>query len=157
MCIRDRNIRELENLIERIVILKGDGEVTKADLPEKLFEKAYQCSPSITTITNAIHANEFADIGAANAQALMQASASFNRIDNGIGASADLCTDAVNQFVLPNEGIDLKQIINDFENNIIIQALKRTNGNKNKASELLKMNRTTLVEKLKKKNMLELF
>ena len=57
------------------------------------------------------------------------------------------------RFVLPDEGIDLRQIINTFENDILLQALSRTRGNKNKASELLKMNRTTLVEKLKKKNL----
>ena len=32
--------------------------------------------------------------------------------------------------------------------------MARTNGNKNRASELLKMNRTTLVEKLRKRGMI---
>ncbi len=54
-------------------------------------------------------------------------------------------------FELPENGVDLKAIVNSFEDHLLKQALQRTNGNKNKASELLKMNRTTLVEKLKKK------
>ncbi len=54
-------------------------------------------------------------------------------------------------FELPEEGVDLKALVNSFEDHLLKQALQRTNGNKNKASELLKMNRTTLVEKLKKK------
>ena len=54
-------------------------------------------------------------------------------------------------FELPPEGVDLKALVNSFEDHLLKQALMRTNGNKNKASELLKMNRTTLVEKLKKK------
>jgi DNA-binding NtrC family response regulator len=33
------------------------------------------------------------------------------------------------------------------------QALERTRGNKNRAAALLKLNRTTLVEKLKKRGM----
>lgn len=54
-------------------------------------------------------------------------------------------------FTIPDEGIDFKTFVNRFEDQLIRQALQRTNGNKNKASELLKMNRTTLVEKLKKR------
>jgi DNA-binding NtrC family response regulator len=54
---------------------------------------------------------------------------------------------------IPPEGIDLKKVVNDLENNLIMQALQRTNGNKNKAAELLKLNRTTLVEKIKKKKL----
>jgi DNA-binding NtrC family response regulator len=54
-------------------------------------------------------------------------------------------------FELPEDGVDLKAMVNSFEDHLVKQALQRTNGNKNKASELLKMNRTTLVEKLKKK------
>ena len=38
-----------------------------------------------------------------------------------------------------------------FEYNLIAQALERTGGNKNQASRLLGMNRTTLVEKLRKR------
>lgn len=55
------------------------------------------------------------------------------------------------QFELPEAGVDLRELMNNFEDHILKQALGRTGGNKNKASELLRMNRTTLVEKLKKK------
>ncbi|MEK6623776.1 MAG: helix-turn-helix domain-containing protein, partial [Bdellovibrionota bacterium] len=37
----------------------------------------------------------------------------------------------------------------------IVQALERTGGNKNQASKLLRVNRTTLIEKLKKKGMMD--
>ena len=58
------------------------------------------------------------------------------------------------RMVLPNSGVDLKSIVAAFENHLVDQALARTNGNKNRASELLKMNRTTLVEKLRKRGMI---
>jgi len=58
------------------------------------------------------------------------------------------------RMVLPNSGIDLKAVVAAFENHLVDQALARTNGNKNRASELLKMNRTTLVEKLRKRGMI---
>jgi DNA-binding NtrC family response regulator len=38
---------------------------------------------------------------------------------------------------------------------LILQALERTGWNKNRAAAVLRMNRTTLVEKLKKKNLLD--
>ncbi len=58
------------------------------------------------------------------------------------------------RMVLPNSGLDLKAIVDAFENHLIDQALARTGNNKNRASELLQMNRTTLVEKLRKRGMI---
>jgi transcriptional regulator with GAF, ATPase, and Fis domain len=60
----------------------------------------------------------------------------------GSGASLD--------FILPDEGIDLSDVVSDFEKNIIIQALKKSGWIKNRAAKLLNLNRTTLVEKIKK-------
>lgn len=57
-------------------------------------------------------------------------------------------------FDLPDEGVDLRQLLNDLEESMLRQALEKTGWNKNKAATLLSMNRTTLVEKLKKRNML---
>ncbi len=51
---------------------------------------------------------------------------------------------------LPEEGIPLNEVVNEFEKAIIIQALDRTNWIKNRAAKLLQMNRTTLIEKMKK-------
>ena len=53
---------------------------------------------------------------------------------------------------LPDEGVNLKKMVEDFEKEIIIEALEKTNWVKNKAATLLNLNRTTLVEKLKKMN-----
>jgi DNA-binding NtrC family response regulator len=58
------------------------------------------------------------------------------------------------RMVLPNDGVNLKAIVEAFENHLIDQALARTSNNKNRASELLNMNRTTLVEKLRKRGMI---
>jgi DNA-binding NtrC family response regulator len=56
-------------------------------------------------------------------------------------------------FELPDSGVDLKQILSDIEDSLILQAMNRTGGNKNQASKLLTLNRTTLIEKMKKKNL----
>jgi DNA-binding NtrC family response regulator len=43
--------------------------------------------------------------------------------------------------------------VSRFENELITQALQRTHGNKNKAADLLRLNRTTLVEKIKRRRL----
>jgi len=51
---------------------------------------------------------------------------------------------------LPAEGVDLRAVVARLEETLIDQALERTGGNRNAAAQLLGLNRTTLVEKLKR-------
>jgi DNA-binding NtrC family response regulator len=53
---------------------------------------------------------------------------------------------------LPSQGIELRQLLADIESDYIDQALERTDGNRNQAARLLGLNRTTLVEKLRKRS-----
>ena len=55
--------------------------------------------------------------------------------------------------VWSEEGLDFNGLISDFEDRLIRQALERTNGNKKEAAQLLNLKRTTLIEKIKKKNL----
>ena len=52
--------------------------------------------------------------------------------------------------ILPEKGMDLKEVMADFEINMIRQALDRAGGTVVRAAELLGMRRTTLFEKMKK-------
>jgi transcriptional regulator with PAS, ATPase and Fis domain len=52
---------------------------------------------------------------------------------------------------LPDSGINLRNAVESFENQLIRQALERTRWNKKQAANLLGLNRTTLVEMLKRK------
>ena len=52
---------------------------------------------------------------------------------------------------LGEDGINLKETLDDLENRLILDALQRSGGVKNKAAKLLGLNRTTLIEKMKKK------
>ena len=97
------NIRELENLVERMVIVKGSGVLMPSDLP---------------------------------------ASVRTPRPTPARGAPVP---------ELPESGADLKTILEAVEEKMIGEALVRTGGNKNRAAELLGLNRTTLVEKLRRR------
>jgi DNA-binding NtrC family response regulator len=55
--------------------------------------------------------------------------------------------------ILPDGGVCLNSAVEEFENNLIMQALSRSGGNKKEAALLLNLKRTTLIEKLKKKNL----
>ncbi len=52
---------------------------------------------------------------------------------------------------LGEDGINLKEMLDTLENRLIVDALQRAGGVKNKAAKLLGLNRTTLIEKMKKK------
>jgi DNA-binding NtrC family response regulator len=53
-------------------------------------------------------------------------------------------------FSLPEDGIELSEYISTIERELIRQSLERTGGNKGRAAQLLRLKRTTLVEKLKR-------
>jgi transcriptional regulator with PAS, ATPase and Fis domain len=56
----------------------------------------------------------------------------------------------------PEEGIDLSKVVEDFEKKLLFKALQKTSGVKSRAAKLLRINRTTLVEKLKRFNIAEI-
>jgi DNA-binding NtrC family response regulator len=70
---------------------------------------------------------------------------------------ARMCKQPINDSRVPVEigegGIDLKKILDNLENQLIMQALEKAGGVKGKAASLLGLNRTTLIEKMKKKKL----
>jgi len=94
------NVRELKNLMERLVVLKGEGEITADDLPAELKSAGSLDSPGVIEISD--------------------------------------------------EGICLNSAVTEFEKALILQSLEKTKWVKNKAAKLLQLNRTTLVEKIKR-------
>lgn len=53
-------------------------------------------------------------------------------------------------FNFPEYGIDINSVVENMERNLILKALEKTGGIKNRAAKLLGLNRTTLIEKMKK-------
>ena len=159
------NVRELENAIERMTLLHGgNGTLGLADLPPKILRDARRDLVALTAPD--------LDPEASSTDGRIDAGTSNTRmrvVDDGptapaIPSTIDLA-DAIpivlaprtrmlaapEDFLLPDEGLDLRRAVEAFENNLIDQALVRTGGNKNQASMLLGLNRTTLVEKLRKR------
>jgi transcriptional regulator with GAF, ATPase, and Fis domain len=99
------NIRELENLVERIAILSESDEIQVEQLPEYLSQVVR-----------------------------LPSSPMFD-------------------MALPQIGVDFNALVDDYENKLITTALSQTGGNKKAAAKLLGLNRTTLVEKIKKKGL----
>lgn len=56
---------------------------------------------------------------------------------------------------ITEEGINFNDHVSQFEKGILLKALKMSGGVKNRAAKLLNLNRTTLVEKLKRLNIVD--
>jgi len=120
------NIRELGNFIERMVVLSVGSTITLRDLPEKVLgESPKENLPSIEEPENELAPSEMLRAGLQ--QAFFMG--------------------------LPAGGLNLKSAVEEFERGLIVEALDKTNWVKNKAAGLLELNRTTLVEKIKKMNL----
>ncbi len=96
------NVGELENLIERLSVLVGEGEIDVHHLPDSI-----RAEPALRTWAPRV----------------------------------------------PSTGLDFNDVVTRFENDLIAQALDQTNWNKNRAAGLLGLNRTTLLEKIKKRGL----
>lgn len=53
---------------------------------------------------------------------------------------------------IPENGLSFSAMVNKFERDLLLKALDKTGGVKNRAAKLLNLNRTTFVEKLKRLN-----
>ncbi len=129
------NIRELKNVLERACILFNKKTVTKSNVLENLLRLKVPTSEE-------------------EQKALWDATQDLSEIDKDNNESKS-------NSPLPHpkhyadwfdffDDIDLRVYLRDVEIVLIESALKRSDGTVSKASELLKINRTTLIEKMKK-------
>ena len=98
------NVREMENVIERVVALTDGNVIDRQDLPPQI-------------------------AGTLNENGLLPA------------------------FRIPEEGLDLTETMAHLERHLIQQAMERSQSIKARAASLLNINRTTLVEKIKRYGM----
>jgi sigma-54 specific flagellar transcriptional regulator A len=141
------NVRELANLIERMLIMYGDQIVDVAELPSKyqhIDAESYQPQyPEELQERDAINAL-FADYDLE--ESATGVTTTLNSIDN----DNDNDNKALIVGDLPAEGINLKDYLAELEVSLIEQALAKHDGVVARAAETLGMRRTTLVEKMRK-------
>lgn len=92
------NVRELQNIVERMAVLKRNGYIDLEDLPEKLYNTEDREGENIPL-----------------------------NIEKGYDT-----------------------LVSEFEKTLIMKALQETQGVKSKAAQVLNINRTTLIEKMKR-------
>lgn len=118
------NVRELANLVERLAILHPYGVIGVNELPKKF---------------------RYMD-GLDDNDAFVSA---LPDVTQGEGRLAGVDSPAL----LPVNGLDLREYLQDLECSLIQQALDDANGVVARAAEKLNIRRTTLVEKMRKYNL----
>lgn len=141
------NVRELGNLIERLSILCPNRKVDITDLPPK-----YRPADVIEDLMQMPDAQMLEPVLLADADAADDDGSGFDEREALTVFTQDDSAEALAQ--LPAEGLDLRDHLFTIERNLIRQALNRAGGTVAHAARLLKLRRTTLVEKLRKFEML---
>jgi sigma-54 specific flagellar transcriptional regulator A len=148
------NVRELLNLVERLRVCVTGPRITIGDLPAAFRGPA--APPSVNTST----------VGAANVSIPPMNIEPTTRVMDDLGSRLqirgvnDTDDDAarverdglfVEHAPRPLLPVNLTELLRDLENEYIDAALEQTRGNRQAAAALLGLQRTTLVEKLKRR------
>jgi sigma-54 specific flagellar transcriptional regulator A len=121
------NIRELENLLERLSVVSPGADLDAQDLPER-----YR-APAMGTVETA------PPMGPVFAAPEVPA------------ADRDQASDTQRlRVALPDSGLCLKSVLIQMERDLVTQALNRSDGVVSRAARLLNLGRTTLLEKMRK-------
>jgi sigma-54 specific flagellar transcriptional regulator A len=134
------NVRELSNLIERMIIMFGEQVVNVSELPAKYrhidveeYQPAYPDELQERDAINELFAGFDYDDDEEDTTSFDDEPKGESVVD-----------------VLPNEGLNLKEYLADLEVSMINQALDKNDWVVARSAELLGMRRTTLVEKMRK-------
>jgi sigma-54 specific flagellar transcriptional regulator A len=141
------NVRELANLLERLAILFPAQTVTAADLPDRYRSTGavgwFGSGVRVAATASATLLDELleeGDVGAVHT----------GRERAVVEEGAPTVTAALSHHELPRGGMDLKDHLSAIEIGLIRKALLEADGTVAEAARLLRMRRTTLVEKLRK-------
>ena len=137
------NVRELENVMERLSILTDGDIVQPDDMPPKILERL----------------GDIGDLADDAADAAPEAFAPDNSTPGAATVAQDQTETPAGWLVWPvladleRAGMDLKTFLDTAESRLMNEALAKAGNVKNLAAEFLGIKRTTLIEKLKKRNM----
>ena len=141
-------MRELSNLIERMIIMYGEQVVNVGQLPLKYrhldvddyqpeYPEELQEREAINELFSGFDYDDDEDD-----------TATLTCEQDSAGSAQGKTVD-----LLPNDGLNLKEYLAELEVSLIKQALDKNDWVVARSAELLGMRRTTLVEKMRKYNL----
>jgi DNA-binding NtrC family response regulator len=136
-----------------LVVLNEKGVITEDEIPDKYFKnsdinKTYYLEKGLNLNQNDNNINNIKKH--TEIKTAIDNSASNNNIGGKIDNHNNNNNNLINTLDLSINPINLKNEVEQFELNLIKQALEISNGVKDKAAKILGINRTTLIEKLKR-------
>ncbi|HEY0802285.1 MAG TPA: helix-turn-helix domain-containing protein, partial [Steroidobacteraceae bacterium] len=131
------NVRELSNLLERLAILFPAQTITAADLPDR-----YRGTAAVGWLGSEVRIDARPESA--------ETSGNSRETVAPVLESAEPILYEMLDAALPRGGIDLKDHMSAIEIGLIRKALEEADGTVAGAARLLRMRRTTLVEKLRK-------
>ncbi len=162
LCPWPGNVRELANLVERLSIVTAGRVADMNDLPVK-----YRPADWSAQWVAPQFANEIAALDTTVAErllldgdvlppgtALLPSTTVVVDYDTDEEAVEKNAAADDRLSALPQEGIDLRAHLTNIERKLVVQALERSQGVVAHAARLLGLRRTTLVEKLRKLDLL---
>lgn len=162
------NVRELGNLIERLSVINGERKVEVMDLPTRyrdgFREPLSPFGAEKIVSTDAAVAERVSDTLIERTMIHRRLPEAFaERLENKNASQGSLVPDSAVLYDdgardtegLPAEGIDLRAHLSAIEYRLIAKALERSGGTVAHAARLLRLRRTTLVEKLRRLSMAE--
>ncbi|MDQ3180625.1 MAG: sigma-54 dependent transcriptional regulator [Acidobacteriota bacterium] len=140
------NVRELQHVIERAILLCKGGRIVNLNIPKNLentisFAGISKNENVFNSGTITSEENLIAGVGE---RQLFQTGLSEDELFEKIGKFI------VEKLPEPKEGTDQKDVFNSLENVVVSAALKRTNGNKQAAANLLGLYRPRLYGMIKR-------
>lgn len=144
------NVRELSNLIERLLILHPNEVIDIAELPPKYRGADKEAGPGDerSALLDAF-SSDFNESADESEEVALADQSPIELPDLPIIEGEDDLAKAFTP-ALDSNGINLKDLVSNVEISMIKQALSQCDGVVAKASEVLGLRRTTLVEKMKK-------
>ena len=127
------NVRELENLVQHMSILYSGKTIYPEHLPQKYLAAIDLSKLPTTAYDSRVSQPSMIDTATERAELLAPLAPTLPRFD------------------FDNGPVNFNELVNSFEKELILEAMKRSSGNKKEAARLLNLKRTTLLEKIKKK------
>jgi transcriptional regulator with PAS, ATPase and Fis domain len=141
------NVRELQHVIERAILLSKGGRISELNIPKNLDGSISFASLSTNrNILNAISHSDSKKTGNGT---------DSNSLLNTKDLSGEALFEEIGKFIVeklpePSDVAEQSDVFNSLENGVVLAALKRTNGNKQAAANLLGLYRPRLYGMIKR-------